>query len=164
MKATIIAALAASAMLLTGCASIISGPTQTVSVMPMTSGKIAAGQCTLTNKKGSWIVPAGGTVTVKKSGDALQARCEDSNSGTLGAAAAEKSTQVGWAVANFFLWDLCTISCLIDFSSGSIYQYPSQIQVVMYPSTAAEATQTQIIAPVRPKPSATQTSNSPYGN
>ncbi len=90
----------------------------------------------------------------------LGANCDPASPGC----AAEKSTQVGWAVANFFLWDLCTISCLIDFSSGSIYQYPSQIQVVMYPSTAAEATQTQIIAPAKPKPSATQTSNSPYGN
>lgn len=143
MKASILAALAVASLLLSGCASIISGSTQTVSVMPMTEGRIAAGQCTLTNKKGSWVTPAGGTVTVKKAGDALQDRCEDSHSGTLGTAAAEKSTQVGWAVANFFLWDLCTISCLIDFTSGSIYEYPSQIQVVMYPSTAPEAVRVQ---------------------
>lgn len=126
--------------LLTGCASIISGSTQSIAVMPLQGGQIdPTTTCTATNRKGSWVTPGGGSVVVKKARDDLQIRCVDSESQQVGIHGAPRTTQVAFVVANFIIWDLCTISCLIDFNSGAIYEYPSQVQVVMpvAPSPAA---------------------------
>lgn len=143
MKKVLVPALAAAVLLsLSGCASIISGTTQSVSIAPMSNGSIDSKvTCTATNKKGSWITTGGGTVTVKKAGEDLSVRCVNPDTNAVGMQNAPNSTQYGWAVANFLLWDLCTISCLIDFGTGSIYEYPTQVQVVMPagPATAAAA-------------------------
>lgn len=125
-------AIACVVSTLQGCASIIDGSTQSVSIVPMRDGQVySKATCTASNKKGSWVTSGGGAVTVKKASDALQVKCTDPQTTEASFSSAPKSTNVGWAVANFFLWDLCTISCIIDFSSGSIYEYPSQIQVPM---------------------------------
>ncbi len=124
--------VAAAVLAASGCASIIEGSTQTVSIAPMRNGSIdAKATCTATNKKGSWVTSGGGSVTVKKSSDDLQVKCTSPETNAVALQTAPKSTKVGWAVANFFLWDLCTVSCLIDFGSGSIYEYPSQVQLQM---------------------------------
>lgn len=117
---------------LQGCASIVDGSTQSVSIVPMRDGQVySKATCTASNKKGSWVTYGGGAVTVKKAGEDLQVKCTDPETRETSFSSAPKSTNAGWAVANFFLWDLCTISCIIDFSSGSIYEYPSQVQVAM---------------------------------
>lgn len=141
-----VSAMLFTMLISTGCASIIKGPNQYVSVLPMEGEQVAQGsQCSVANGKGSWTTVPGGTVRVQKSKEPLQVRCENKNNGTLGVAEAQKSTQVVWAIANFFMWDFCTISCLIDFASGSIYEYPSQIQVQMHPLSSQEAYLVQII-------------------
>jgi len=137
MKKMLAIALVAGSV--SGCASMMSGSSQSVSVAPMNSGTIdASATCTLTNKKGSWVTTGGGSVTVRKSSDDLNVTCKDNETAAMGMQSAPKSTQVGYAVANFIIWDFCTISCLIDFGSGSIYKYPSQIQVPMQAPAPAE--------------------------
>lgn len=124
---------------LSGCASIVSGTTQSVAIAPLRDGGVDSNtSCTVSNGKGSWVTNGGGSVTVKKSREDLQVKCIDLSTNAIGMQAAPRSTQVGWAVVNFFLIDLCTISCLFDFGNGSIYQYPSQIQVAM-PSRGSPA-------------------------
>ena len=119
-------------ILMTGCASMIEGSTQSVALTPIKNGIINnKATCTASNKKGSWVTAGGGSVILKKASDDLQVRCVDNETNVVGMQTAPKSTKVGWAVANFFLWDFCTISCLIDFGTGSIYEYPSQVQVQM---------------------------------
>lgn len=141
-----------SLSLFTGCASIISGSTQAISVTPMHNGAIdTQATCTATNKKGSWVTNGGGTIIIKKSRDDLQVRCNSADQALIGTQVAARSTQAGWAVANFFLWDFCTISCIIDFSSGSIYEYPTQVQVPMQRTLAA----TQMIPSEQSTPATT---------
>lgn len=130
---------------LQGCASIVDGSTQSVSIVPMRDGQVYnKATCTASNKKGSWVTSGGGSVTVKKAGEDLHVRCTDPETRETSFSSAPKSTNAGWAVANFFLWDLCTISCIIDFSSGSIYEYPSQIQV---PMSSARSVATTMVVP-----------------
>lgn len=123
---------ALGATLLSGCASIMDGSTQSISIQPMRNGVIAQNTtCTITNSKGSWVVPGGSSVVVKKSRADLNVSCADNSTQHTGIATGSRSTQVGYAVANFFIWDLCTISCIIDFGTGAIYEYPSQVVVPM---------------------------------
>lgn len=118
---------------LTGCASIISGRTQSVTLNPMRDGAIDRhADCTASNNKGLWTAKGGNTVIVRKSSEDLRVACKDGDS--VATAKGERSTQYGWAVANFFIWDLCTISCVVDFSTGAIYKYPEQVQLLMSPS------------------------------
>lgn len=139
-----------------GCASIVSGTTQNVAVAPLKNGSIdTSTTCTVSNQKGSWITSGGGSVTVKKARDDLMVRCVDPTTNGVGMQSAPRSTQIGWAVANFFIWDFCTISCLFDFGSGAIYEYPSQVQVLM--PTNHSVTQPQAI-PAPTKSEATPSS------
>ena len=43
----------------------------------------------------------------------------------------ESTASVGFMIANFFIWDLCTISCLVDHFTGSLYEYPLSVRVPM---------------------------------
>ena len=125
-------AVAAFALLSTGCASIVSGSKQSIAVVPIRNGHPVhtATTCTASNQKGTWTARNGRPVVVEKARDDLHVRCTDAY-GAVGVQMAPRTTQLRWAVANFFMWDLCTISCLVDFGNSSIYQYPSQVQVDM---------------------------------
>ena len=115
-----------------GCASIISGSTQTVSLMPMRGNQIDSdATCTAWNNKGKWVASGGNQVVVEKSRQDLQVECVDPKTNETASASGPRSTHARWMAANFFLWDLCTFSCLIDFSTGSIYAYPTQVQIEM---------------------------------
>jgi hypothetical protein len=60
-----------------GCASIIDGSSQSLSSKTVAAGSDVAGsQCSLTNDKGTWFVTTPGTVTVHRSYDALNVKCE----------------------------------------------------------------------------------------
>lgn len=57
------------------CASITRGTNESVNVETLNCGKPT--QCTATNKKGTWEFMAPGSVTVKRSDEALKIRCKD---------------------------------------------------------------------------------------
>jgi hypothetical protein len=121
-----------AAVTISGCASIVDGSTQNISVKPMQGGKIVHdANCIVSNSKGSWHASGGQSVVVKKASDDLNVSCTDYETGEVATQNSPKKTNTGWAVANFFLWDFCTISCIIDFSSGAIYEYPSQVVIPM---------------------------------
>src|ERR1700722_11551872 len=63
--------------LATGCASIVAGSNQSVSVEARQKGApVVAASCKLTNDKGAWFVTTPGSVTVHRSYDDLAIRCE----------------------------------------------------------------------------------------
>lgn len=121
----------------TGCASIINGRTQSVAINPRTEGKIdRTAHCTVSNKKGTWQVDGGGRVIVRRNNSNLHVYCADPATQASGTAVGKWTTQIRWLPADFFMFDLCTISCLIDASTGAVFAYPDQIWVEM-PITAS---------------------------
>lgn len=61
----------AAAVLLAGCASIVGGTTQILSVCVVSAGEEVAGaHCKLANDKGTWFVTTPGTASVHRSYDA----------------------------------------------------------------------------------------------
>jgi len=113
---------------LTGCASIVNGTGQNLTIEARKDGALVSGaSCKLINDKGTYYVTAPGTVTVHKSYDDLQITCEktDAAPGT----ASVKSTTEGMAFGNILVGGI--IGAAIDTSSGAAYDYPSLITILM---------------------------------
>ena len=112
--------------LLTGCASIVSGSKQSVSVeVPPVSGAV----CTLSNNDGEWFVTSSpGSVTINRDSSDLVISCKK-NGETLGVTQVSSSMRplvIGNVV---FLLVGGIIGTAIDFGTGSAYEYPTLIKV-----------------------------------
>ncbi|MFL5239060.1 MAG: hypothetical protein ACJ8EL_15950 [Rhizomicrobium sp.] len=73
MKLSAVAALAALGAAVSGCATIVEGTTQSVSV---NTAPIIGAQCTLINSQGSWYTTSPGSVVVQKTKTNLDVTCQ----------------------------------------------------------------------------------------
>jgi hypothetical protein len=120
MKKMIIASMAL--LLSTGCASIVNGTNQPVSVETKAQGVAVTGaSCKLSNDKGVWYVTTPGSVTVHRSFEAMSIVC-DSKEYEPGLASVGSSTK-GMAFGNIIFGGI--IGAGIDIGSGAAYDYPS---------------------------------------
>lgn len=127
--------------LLTGCASIVNGNNQVVSVETRYKGQQLAGaSCQLVNGKGTFFVTTPGTVTVHRAYDDMNVKCE--KEGLQSGVAAVKSSTKPMAFGNIIFGGV--IGAAIDAGSGAAYDYPTLITVIMEEAT----TQTTQAAPV----------------
>ncbi len=121
--------LIAITLLTTGCASIVSGTSQPVSVETRASSGSAlnGANCKLTNNKGTWFVTTPGSATVSRSYEALNVRCEKDGS-EPGQSVVNSSTK-GMAFGNILFGG--PIGAGVDMASGAAYDYPNLITVMM---------------------------------
>lgn len=120
-------------LLLGGCASIIDGSSQSLSVKAISdAGDVAGAQCTLTNDKGQWYVTTPGTVTVHRSYDDLNVRCAEA--GYLPNVGSVPSSTKGLAFGNILFGGL--IGAGVDMGTGAAYDYPSPIIIRLHPVLA----------------------------
>lgn len=123
-----IAIAAVCAVMTTGCASIVSGQNQPLSVVTQKQGSDAPGaKCSLSNDKGSWYVTAPGSVTVRRSYNDLLVNC--ALDGTDPGILTVKSTTKGMAFGNILFGGV--IGAGVDMSTGAAYDYPDIITVQM---------------------------------
>ena len=116
-----------------GCASIIDGSSQSLSVKAVSDGVYVAGaQCTLVNNKGTWYVTTPGTVTVHRSYDELNVKC--SKPGFIPNVGSVPSTTRNMALGNIFFGGL--IGTSVDMGTGAAYDYPTPIVVQLQPATS----------------------------
>jgi uncharacterized protein YceK len=119
-----------------GCASIIDGSSQSLSVKTVAGGTDVAGsQCSLTNNKGTWFVTTPGTVTVHRSYDALNVKCE--HEGFVANTASTDSSTKGMAFGNILFGGL--IGAGVDMSTGAAYDYPNPIVVPLTSGKTAKS-------------------------
>ena len=77
MKSLFLIVFVSTSWLLSGCASIVTGHDQSLSVRAEQDGKeISGASCKLLNDKGVWFVNTPGSVTVHTSYDDLDVYCE----------------------------------------------------------------------------------------
>lgn len=109
--------------LLGGCASIVNGNQQSVSVStPPASGA----HCKLSNDKGVWYVPnTPGTVVVHRSYQDLDVSCQKPGYG-YGDSRVKSHTK-GMAFGNVVFGGV--IGAGVDVASGAAYDYPQEITV-----------------------------------
>ena len=130
----------------TGCASIVTGTNQIVTVETLYEGKPAPGAaCELTNPKGKFHVTTPGTVTIHRAYDDLNVVCTKGGMPT-GIANAKSSTKA-MAFGNIIFGGI--IGGAVDIGSGAAYDYPSLISVVLGRTTV-------ILSPTEAAQSATQ--------
>jgi hypothetical protein len=115
-------------MLLAGCASIVDGTGQIVTIEARNNGAIVQGaNCRLENKKGIFYVTAPGTVTVHRASDTLMVNCEKKD--VAPGSVSVKSSTKGMAFGNILFGGI--IGAVVDVSSGAAYDYPTLITVPM---------------------------------
>lgn len=124
MKPIFSGAVCVSLALLGGCASIVSGTNQPVTVD--TPGCLAA-SCKLTNDKGTWAVTTPGSVTVSRAYGPMTVMC--TKDGVPPATATFNSTTKGMAFGNLVFGGL--IGAGVDAASGAAYDYPNAMLVPM---------------------------------
>ena len=108
--------------LLSGCASIVSGTNQSLTVE--TPG-CAGASCKLTNDKGAWAVTTPGSVVVNRAYGPLTVVC--SKEGASDATAVVESSTKGMAFGNVLFGGI--IGAGVDMKTGAAYDYPNLIQV-----------------------------------
>lgn len=121
-KAMFAGALAIS--MLSGCASIVSGTNQSITVD--TPG-CAAASCKLTNDKGEWAVTTPGSVVVHRAYGPLSIIC--SKEGFPSGTATANSSTKGMAFGNILFGGI--IGAGVDMGTGAAYDYPTSIMVPM---------------------------------
>ena len=116
-------------MLGTGCASIVSGQNQSVSVETRSKQgeAVMSANCKLSNNKGTWFVTSPGSVTVRRSYEDLLINCEKENQ-EPGLASVKSSTKA-MAFGNIIFGGV--IGAGVDVASGAAYDYPTMITVLM---------------------------------
>ncbi|MBI4754023.1 MAG: PDZ domain-containing protein [Betaproteobacteria bacterium] len=129
-----LAALGAATLHLGGCASIVGGHNQPLSV---TTPGCQGAACELTNDKGKWYVPATpGTVSIRRSYSDLLVAC--TREGAPPASASVKSTTKPLAFGNIIFGGI--IGAGVDIGTGAAYDYPSEVTVPMGCQPTANAT------------------------
>lgn len=136
-RTLITAAALFSISLLTGCASIVSGTSQIVSVETLQStGQVAGATCKLENDKGVYYVTTPGTVTVRRAYGDMNVKCE--KPGMEAGIATIKSSTKAMLAGNIIFGGV--IGAGVDAASGAAYDYPTLFQIMMG--------QTPIVAPM----------------
>lgn len=130
-------------LLLSGCASITTGTTQSIAV---DTNPQRPADCRLSNEKGSWGVRAPGVTTVTKAYGPLSVTCTTQDG--WGGSTAVQSTTAGAAYGNILAGGI--IGAAVDMNSGAAYVYPAQVFVPLAQGGYATAA---ALSPPPPPPS-----------
>ena|SRR5438067_136431 len=126
MKLMRLAAVAATGIALSGCATIISGTSENISVnTPPTTGA----SCTLSNGEGTWNVVSPGVARVERAGHDMGVHC--SKPGFQDGTANLVSGFEPWALGNIIFGGV--IGIVVDIADGAVHKYPRSVDVPMQP-------------------------------
>lgn len=124
-----------SSLFLTGCASITSGKTQSLTLESVCSGEPVEGaQCELKNSKGRWIVKTPGSVAVHKAYGDLSISCSKEGFATSGGTF--ESSANGGAWGNIIAGGV--VGYFIDAGSGAGFNYPETMTIVFEPPCGSD--------------------------
>lgn len=148
------------ATLASGCASIVSGHNQSLSVQTRSKAgtPVAGANCKLRNDKGVWFLTTPGTTTVHRSMRDITLLCE--KEGFEAGLVSSKSSTKPMAFGNILFGGV--IGAGVDIATGAAYDYPELIVVEMGPvfepaAQFEESSKTVLVpAPSPPNQTATQ--------
>ncbi len=118
---------------LAGCASMIDGVNQTVTVKTEWAGRPVSGAfCTLTNDRGQWFVRTPGSVAVKGSNSPMNVECTKPGVATNMGTVQSHTRFITFADPVFGL----LVGTLVDVGNGAAFRYPNEITVTMVPQAS----------------------------
>lgn len=129
MKKLLLSASAALVALTSGCATVTSGTTQSVTVETINAeGAAVPGYlCRITNGKGSWTVTTPGSTSLNKAYGDATVNCE--KSGETAANAVVQSQTKAYTFGNVILGGVVGIG--VDAMSGATWAYPDLWKIVI---------------------------------
>jgi hypothetical protein len=134
MKIQAIAAMAALGVAVSGCATIIDGTKQSVSV---STTPVQGADCTLVNSEGTWFVTTPGSVEVHKTKNDLTVTCK--KDGYQPGSQVAVATFGGATFGNIVAGGIIGVG--VDAASGANYYYNTPIMVPLgEPTKPAGAT------------------------
>jgi hypothetical protein len=120
---------AAMICLLTSCASINNGSTQSVKILTRNDNSQAT-RCVAENEEGKWDnLSPNQSFTVHRDGNPLLVECINETQHGKGDEAPEFQTR--YLMMDILLIDACIISCIIDGANNAFYDYPGLVIVPM---------------------------------
>jgi hypothetical protein len=135
MKQLCVLGVFATVLASAGCASIVTGQSQSLSVEARDAASPVVGaNCKLTNDKGTWFVVTPGSAMVQRSYGDLSVQCE--KQGMAPGILTTKSMTKGMAFGNILFGGI--IGAGVDVATGAAYDYPSLITVHMGKTTRLE--------------------------
>ena len=137
-----LAVLAMASLLFTGCASIVTGQNQALSVetIAQNGSQVSGANCRLANDKGTWFVVTPGSATVTRSYNDINVSCSKDGH-EPGILVAKSSTKV-MAAGNILFGGI--IGAAVDAGTGAAFDYPSLIRVIMGRSGSITAEAEQV--------------------
>jgi hypothetical protein len=159
LRQLMIAATLVCGLFLTGCATVIKGTTQSLSVVATHNGaEVRGARCELSNSKGVWYVTTPGAAPIHRGYGELDVVCK--LAGFPDGIAHARSSTTGSVYGNILLGG--AIGATVDIANGAAYDYPSRISVAMgqeisldktaATGASAEATPSHPIDPNAPVP------------
>lgn len=128
IRQLMMATAAIATVLLTGCASVVNGQQQSVSVTTQSKdAEVQGAKCSLSNDKGTWYLTSPGSVSVHRSYNELKVSCAMAGQ-PVGSTAAKSST-TGAVFGNILAGGV--IGAGIDVATGAAYSYPNLIPVTL---------------------------------
>jgi hypothetical protein len=128
-----------------GCAAIVSGTNQSVTVETRSdAGPVSGASCKLSNNKGVWYVNTPGSTMVSRSYEDMLVRCEKELM-EAGQASVKSSTKA-MAFGNILFGGV--IGAGVDVATGAAYDYPPVVTVLMGKSIVIAAPAPAASAPV----------------
>lgn len=122
--------LAVSALLfLPGCASVLYGDTQAVTIVTHEEGtEVAGAECTLENNSGRWHVTTPGTVTVERSWKDMTIVCEKDGHAPGTVVTESDFLELAGLLGNLFTGE---VGLLVDLATSAAFAYPETVRVEM---------------------------------
>ena len=143
MKISALLSLVAIGVSVSGCATIVDGTTESISVA---STPVEGASCRLTNTEGTWYVTTPGNAVVHKTKNDLHVHCTEPGYGPGNLVAVSKFG--GATFGNIVAGGI--IGAGIDAASGANYYYSTPITVPLGPPTAKAAATAKRTAPTTP--------------
>ena len=114
--------------ILTGCASITHGSSQTVKIETLAAdGKVVTGaKCQLTNERNDLVMRSGESTTVRRAGAALNIECTQPG---FAPASGQAISRVNAGMVGNILFG-GAIGAVVDSSTGAGFNYPTWMQLV----------------------------------
>jgi hypothetical protein len=113
---------------LSGCASMFEGTTQNITVSTINDKDVDKTRCNIVNEEGAWNTSPNSTIGIHKDGNVMDIQCK--NDFQNGISHVEPSFNGGYIFLDILL-DACIISCIVDGTNNSFYEYPHSINVQM---------------------------------
>ncbi len=131
MRTSITTALLSCA-LLSGCATMMEGNTDTIS---LATNPPSYANCTLKNEQGTWNANVPAMVNIKKSRSPLNVVCLDQTTGAKGSLTVQSDIEP---------WNFGNAATLgmgqgVDWETGAAYNYPAQVTVTLVTNMPTQA-------------------------